>query len=158
MLYPIAACSILALLVACSSQHSMSKPVSKSSFVSLSSAPSQDSSAKAKRTVDIKSEAAALSSSAGRVALALVIYKLDNSKAVDELAKKDAATLFDILQEVALQKSQSLESLDDQYDLHDILASENIHVTIKANNVTSASQTGSNTDWVTNFQNVINSN
>ena len=102
--------------------------------------------------------AAALDSSPGRVALSLIICKLDSSRMLAELSQKDAQSLFDTLKEIAQQKSQTLESLDDLYDLKDILASEKIYVLINSNAVTSSNapqSSGNSVDvngWIEKFE------
>jgi len=108
---------------------------------------------------DLDAEAKKLSSSTGRVALALIICKLDPHNVFEELSQKNAKELFDTLIETASRKSQTLEAIDGQFNLKDILASEKIYVTIKSNAVTSnASPTSStaSTAWITPFMTAIN--
>lgn len=98
--------------------------------------------------------------SAGRMALALIICKLDSTMSIDDLIKKESGDLFEILTETATQKSITLETIDQRYGLTGILHSEGINVTIQANNVTSgpalaSSQTGSDS-WVNQFETAIN--
>lgn len=109
---------------------------------------------------DINAEAQRLGVSPGRVALGEIICRLDSSNRLDDLVpKNDAQELFEILRETALQKSTTLEAINEKYGLTDILASEGIHVDISSNGVTLRSNAdnaspGGN-DWITHFQAAI---
>ncbi|MDR3552718.1 MAG: hypothetical protein P4L75_06295 [Clostridia bacterium] len=107
--------------------------------------------------MSLADKAVYLGSTKGRVALAIIINRLDSTQVVDDLAKKSALELFTILQNTAPQKSQTLEGLDRLYDLHAILASEGIYVTIQANDAVSAKSSKQNDDWVKKFEVGINS-
>lgn len=150
------ACFSLLSLTACTSKTmkesgSVSYYKSDAATNSASTLPSQY------RNLDLNSEAAALSTQPGQVALALIVCKLDNTKVLDELVKLEPHALFDLLNETALQKSQTLESLDEQYGLAEILASLNINVSIKSNTVTSAPAASSaSQNWIAKFQQAIN--
>lgn len=76
-------------------------------------------------------------SSPGRIALAMLICRLDSSYDYTQLVGKSAKELFETLSETAFEKNVTLESLNTQYGLCDILASEKIYVSIEANSVTS---------------------
>lgn len=106
----------------------------------------------------LQQKAAQLGSTPGRVALAMIIHKLDSTENVDDLAKKSANELFSIIEITAPQKSQTLEGLDRLYELSSILASENIFVQIQANDVVSSAPTSQNKNWVSKFETAINSN
>jgi hypothetical protein len=149
-------CLFLLSLTACSAGVK-SASASFKSAVSIYSGPSSSYNTHAKPNIDLNAEAATLKSTPGQVALSLIICRLDNSEVLDELASKDPQDLFNILTETALQKSQSLQSLDEQYDLTDILASGKIYVTIKSNDVSSApAPKSSSTDWIAKFQSAYN--
>lgn len=114
---------------------------------------------------DLKQESQAMGSTPGRVALALIINKLDNARVVEDLSKKTSQELFDILCQAAPQKSQTLEGLDQLYGLNKILASDGIYVSFQANNVVSAvsqdsivaaSSQDSSYAWADKFINAIN--
>lgn len=114
--------------------------------------------ASAATSIDIEKEAAKEGSTPGRVALAAVINKLDGTSSVDDLSKKSAQELFDILQQTASQKSQTLESLDQLYYLTDILADEKIFVNFQSNNVVSSMAEDSvQNDWIPKFEKAISS-
>lgn len=151
-----AICLILLLLfTSCTAKNSSGSVMQSTKRAGASAAEKSVSSA---QPLDLSKEAQKLDVSEGRAALALIICKLDSSKVVSELAQKDASDLLDILTETALQNSQSLESLDEQYDLKDILASEGVYITIKSNAVSeSLAPSGSpGNGWVQNFQNAYN--
>jgi hypothetical protein len=158
----VAACLMMLFLTSCSLKFSSSGNNYKKATAATYDS-NQSSSSSISLNVDLNTEAASLSSTPGRVALALIICKMDSSRVLDELTQKKAQPLFDILKEIAQQKSQTLESLDDQYGLKDILASEQIYVTIKSNAVTSVpapSSAGSSSDngWMQKFKTAINAN
>lgn len=89
---------------------------------------------------DVVEQASFYKSSPGRVALSMLICKLDNSCVYTDLVKKSAKELLDVVSETAFEKNITLESLDNRYGLCDILASEKIYVSIESNNVTSQAQ------------------
>lgn len=104
---------------------------------------------------DIAAEAQKLSKTPGCVALAEIICQLDSSNHLEDLVQKnDAQHLFEILRETASQKSLTLETIDTQYDLKDILASEGIFVSISSNAVTSlpAGSRPADSSWIPKFQ------
>lgn len=107
----------------------------------------------------VTAEAEKLGVSPGRVALGEIICKLDSSNVLEDLVSKNTSQgLLEILRETALQKSTTLESLDEKYELTDILASEDIHVTIASNGVTTQtvpSSTPSADDWISRFQSAL---
>jgi hypothetical protein len=94
-------------------------------------------------SANVVQQASIYKSSSGRVALSMLICKLDSSYVYSDLVKKSAKELFDIVSETAVEKNVTLESLDSQYGLSDILASEKIYVSIESNNVTSLPQRSS---------------
>lgn len=107
-------------------------------------------------SVDIQEEAVKEGSTPGRVALAVIINRLDGTTSLDDLCHQSAKELFDILQQTASQKSQTLESLDQLYDLSDILASEHIYVQFQSNNVVSSTPADSGSGgWVPKFEKAI---
>ena len=106
---------------------------------------------------DITEEASDYGSSPGRVALAIIINRLDNATVVEDLAQQDAPELFELLRQTASQNSQTLQSLDKQYYLSDILASEGIHVTIESNNVISSASGSPDKDWIAKFEKALKS-
>jgi hypothetical protein len=156
----VAACLMMLFLTSCSLKLGSAGNNYKNAATATYDS-NQSSSSSISLNVDLNTEAASLSSTPGRVALALIICKMDSSRVLDELAKKDAPSLLNILKEIALQKSQTLESLDDQYDLKDILASEQIYVTIKSNDVSSvpapsSAVSSSDNGWMQKFKTAIN--
>lgn len=118
-------------------------------------------------SADLETEAQKYKSSPGRVALAMIICKLENSYSYSDIVKYSAKELFDILSESAVANNITLESLNTRYGLLDILASEKIYVSITANNVTYLSPSSSknastdstaSTTWISNFHKVISTN
>jgi hypothetical protein len=85
-------------------------------------------------------QAALYKSSPSRVALSMLVCRLGSSYIYGDLVKKSAKELFEIVSETAVENSVTLESLNNRYGLCDILASENIYVSIEANSVTSLPQ------------------
>ena len=151
------ACFALLFLTSCTSK--ALKSSNQASYNAAATTSSGSALPSQYRNIDINSEASALSTQPGQVALALIICKLDNTKVLDELVKQDPHSLFDLLNETALQKSLTLESLDEQYGLTDILASLNIYVNIKSNTVTSVpTPSSASQNWITKFQQAINAN
>lgn len=116
---------------------SISTAVPDSQSQALHTAESRNTDTALTGTIRVAEKADLYGTSKGRIALALIICKLDSSKSLSDLAQKDAATLFELLRETAMQKSVTLETVDKQYDVTDILASEGIYESIQANNVTS---------------------
>lgn len=110
------------------------------------------------KTDFLTEEARRLGSTKGRVALAVLINRLDSTQQVDDLAKMDASELFSTLQDTAAKKDQSLEALNRQYDLQSILASEGIYISIQANDVISSPSSAETSDWASQFEQAINSN
>ena len=117
---------------------------------SMKSAAESASGSNAK--IDLKARSSELGTSPGRLALAIIIDRLDNATVVEDLSKKNAQELFDLLRQTASQKSQTLEGLNSLYHLNDILASEGIYVTIQANNVTSAASCSVSDSWIDVFE------
>ena len=149
----------LLLLTSCSAKFQNSSAVKKTTADTFDAPPTTSSQSQLKRNIDVNSEAATLKSTPGRVALSLIICKMDSSRVFETLSQKDASELLAIISEVAQQKSQTLESLNNQYGLKDILASEKIYVDIKSNAVTSAAaQSSSDNNWIAKFQTAINAN
>lgn len=107
--------------------------------------------------VDVVSDAKTLGSSPGRLALAIIINRIDGTTAIDDLARKNAQELFDILRQTASQKSETLESLDQIYYLSDILASEKIYVLLQSNNVVSSKAASYDANWAEKFDKSVNS-
>jgi hypothetical protein len=118
-------------------------------------------------SADIANQAKLYDSSDGRVALSMIICKLDSSYSYSSLVDKSAKELFDILSESAFEKNITLESLDNKYGLSDILASEKIYVIINSNNVSSVPRASKKTSkdsekstsgseqWMTKFKTAI---
>lgn len=106
---------------------------------------------------DLEQKSHAIGSSPGRLALALIINKLDSATDVEDLSKESAQELFDTLRQDAPQKSQTLEGLDQLYGLDDILASEGIYVNFQANNIVSSVSANSGFAWSDKFIKAINS-
>lgn len=153
--FPAALCAaVLACAVALAAcgqkKASSSKSVSAQETGSVSSAASSTLPA----SVDLAAEAKTLGSTPGRTALALIICRLDPTNQLQPLAQKNAGDLFSLLQEIAVQKSRTLESLDQQFGLRDILASENIYVIIRANAADTVSGAVSSVaaGWEQNFE------
>jgi hypothetical protein len=152
-------CLGLLLLTSCSAKFQNSSGAKKTTADTFNSATTENPQPQLKRNIDVNSEAATLKSTSGRVALSLIICKMDSSRVFETLSQKDASELLAIISEVAQQKSQTLESLNNQYGLKDILASEKIYVDIRSNAVTSAAtQSNSDDSWITKFQAAINTN
>jgi hypothetical protein len=107
---------------------------------------------------DLTDKSKQIGSTPGRLALAMIINKLDNATVVEDLSKKTSKDLFDLLRQDAPQKSQTLEGLDQLYGLNSILASEGIFVDFQANNVVSATSSGSSSSaaWEDKFIQAIN--
>ena len=149
-----AACLLLPFLLAsCSSGKSLDSTGSANK--QAGNAAVLSASASSAPVSDITVEAQKLSSTPSCVALAEIICQLDSSNHLEDLVQKNnAQKLFEILRETASQKSLTLESIDTQYDLKDILASEGIYVSISSNAVTSL-PTGSkpaDSSWIPKFQ------
>jgi hypothetical protein len=94
-------------------------------------------------SANVVQQATFYKSSSGRVALSMLICRLDSSYVYSDLIKKSAKELFDIVSKTAVEKNVTLESLNSKYGLCDILASEKIYVSIESNNVTSLPQLSS---------------
>lgn len=107
----------------------------------------------------VTAEAEKLGVSPGQVALGEIICRLDSSNTLEDLvSKNNSQGLLEILRETALQKSTTLESLNEKYGLTAILASEGIHVVITSNGITaqSASSSASSAeDWIPRFQSAL---
>lgn len=138
------------LLASCGKQSGSSLKQASSKVSAVSTEESEADSLPA--TVNLADEARQYASTPGRTALALIICRLDRSSALQGLTQKSAGDLFEMLRETAIQKSRTLESLDQQYDLHDILASEGIHVNIHANAADTVSGGAPAADWVSKFE------
>lgn len=99
----------------------------------------------------------------------MIICKLDDSYLYTDIVTLDAEELFDILRDSAVDNNVTLESLNSRYGLLDILADEDIYITISSNNVTYKSESeaaaerkksGSSSKskrWVAKFQSAITS-
>lgn len=104
-------------------------------------------------TVDLNVMARTYASTPGRVALSLIICRLDRSSYLQSLTQKSAQDLFSMLREVSSQNAQTLEALNTQFHLTDILASEGIYVHIHANAADPlTTPVAPASDWVTQFQ------
>jgi hypothetical protein len=133
-------CAVALLLSSCS----ISSGVTKSAKESDSSGAVKNSqvimvsqSGQPDFGASVTAQAKLYQSTPGRVALAMLICKLDSSYDYTDLIKKNANELFDDVSEIAFEKNVTLESLDSRYDLTKILASEKIYVSIVANDVSS---------------------
>jgi hypothetical protein len=147
----------LMALTSCSAKMSSANKTADSTAAAGTAVPTTSQTVTLKQNIDMSAEAATLKTTPGKVALALIICKMDNSRALEDLAQKDSQDLLSILSEIAQQKSRTLESLNEQYDLVDILASENIFISIKSNAVTSApAKSSSDLSWIPKFQDAIN--
>jgi hypothetical protein len=138
-----ASCTIALLLASCSLNSAATKDVeaSKMSSVITSSQTSQiDQSTQPDFHASIIQEASLYKSTPGRVALSMLICRLDSSYVYSDLVKKNANELFDIVSKTAFKNNITLESLNTLYGLCDILESEKIYVSIESNNVTSLPQ------------------
>ena len=139
----LASCIAALLLTSCTSNSSVAKS-DKAYNISARAKISQNSqntqSAQPNFGASLVGQAAIYNSSPGKVALSMLICRLDNSCVYSDLVNKSAKELFDIVSETAFEKNITLESLDKRYGLRDILASENIYVSIESNNVTSLPQ------------------
>jgi hypothetical protein len=156
---------IIFLVTSCTLKASVSSSFndeqkSKASYSSNSSEYSLNKALKAQINItslqDLNDKSKAMGSTPGRVALALIINKLDDALIVEDLSKKTSQELFDILCQVAPQKSQTLEGLDQLYGLNNILASDGIYVNFQANNVVSAVSQDSSYTWADKFIKAIN--
>ena len=131
------------LLTSCSSDRDSAKSANASG-IALGVKSSQSSQTSQSSQPDfgasVVQQARLNNSSTGRVALAMLICRLDSSYVYSDLIKKNAKELFDIVSETAVEKNVTLESLNSQYGLCDILASEKIYVSIESNNVTALPQ------------------
>jgi hypothetical protein len=157
----LAICFVLPfVLISCTVKEtgSVTKPTGKT-INSLISQP--DNSTFSASSTDVVSEAQKLSSSPGRVALSLIICRLDNSYHLNELSQKDIQDLLSILSETSSQKAVTLEALDAQFNLRGILATEGMTVTIKANQITVVSNGSApanpDNSWIAPFEKAINS-
>lgn len=134
------------LLTSCSSGSNPAKSANAGG-ITLGAKSSQSSQASLPAQPDfganVVQQAKLNNSSAGRVALSMIICRLDSSYVYSDLIRKSAKELFDIVSETAVEKNVTLESLNSQYGLCDILASEKIYVSIESNNVTSLPQSSS---------------
>ncbi len=109
---------------------------------------------------DVAAEAQRIGVTPGRVALGEIICRLDSSNVLEDLVAKNASRdLLEILRETALQKSTTLEALDEKYGLTAILASEGIFVSISSNGVMTQSEAShasvADSDWLPRFQTAI---
>ena len=105
----------------------------------------------------LESVASSTSSTRGRVALAIIINRLDSTQTVADLAGKPASELFGIIKTTAPQKSKTLEGRDQLYGLRDILASEGIYVSFQSNDVESAGDSSPSKDWEQKFEDAVRS-
>lgn len=104
-------------------------------------------------TVNLADMARTYGSTPGRTALSLIICRVDRSSGLQSLSQKSVQELFDILRETATQNAQTLESLNTQFDLVDILASEGVYVKIHANAAdTLSTPITPAPDWIEHFQ------
>ena len=143
-----------ALALAACGQRETSSATSKSVSVLEAESVSGTVASALPETVDLAAEAQTLGSTPGRTALALIVCRLDPTNSLAALAQKNAADLLSLLQEIAVQKSRTLESLDQQFGLRDILASEHVYVLIHANAADTVSGDGSaaSAGWEQNFE------
>jgi len=158
-------------LYACNTQQPKSQNVQTSSVISQISHSTE---AEPNYNASLKDQAKIYNSTPSRVALAMLICKLDNSYFYTDIVTLDAKELFDILRDSAVDNNITLESLNTRYGLLDILAAENIYITISSNNVTftsppevaseKAAEKKHSTDssksdaWIEKFQTAITSN
>lgn len=141
----------LTVLSACSTQAPQMKKAAVSSSMSVSA--DHLISSPLPSTVNLADMAHAYGSTPGRVALSLVICRMDRSNSLQSLAQKSAQDLFAMLRETATQNTQTLESLNIQFHLTDILASENIYVKIHANAADALSAPiAPAANWIEQFQ------
>lgn len=155
-LRPAAALLPLLLLISCSSGSPRNSAGSSRPTVLLAS------SASAASMPGVTSEAQKLNVTPGRIALGEIVCQLDSSNVLEDLvAKNTSRELLEILRETALQKSTTLETIDEKYGLTSILASEGIYVAITSNGVTEKSGNGISappaSDWVPRFESAISS-
>lgn len=131
-------CTVAIMITSCSSEKSGQYSDTSSAADIYESQVLQTSSGEQPNfSASIVKEAENHDSTPGRVALSMLICRLDSSHVYSDLVKKNAKDLFDILSETAFEKDITLESLNNTYGLSDILASEDIYVIIESNNVTS---------------------
>lgn len=130
-----AVCCAAVLFVSCGNNATskVSKKISSDSVKTSSFQKSQE--IQPDYSAGVKQQAEYYHSTPARVALSMIITKLDNSYAYTDLVKKSGKELFDVLSETATENNITLESLANKYWLCDILASEKIYVSIEANNV-----------------------
>ncbi|ADU26282.1 hypothetical protein [Ethanoligenens harbinense] len=151
LLFLAVAVAALALLSACGTQPRQSKSSTAEAIPSSLHGGTIDSTLPA--TADLNTMARTYASTPGRIALSLIICRLDRSSYLQPLAQKSAQDLFSMLREVAAQNSQTLESLNTQFHLTDILSSEGIYVQIHANAADPLSTPiAPAPDWITQFQ------
>lgn len=160
-LFTAVALVLLSLLSACSIQKSQTThTASVSSTASFSASEKKISSANSGQikntlpsTVNLTNMANTYASTPGRVALSLIICSMDRSNSLKTLPQKSARDLFSMLRETAAQNTQTLESLNTEFGLTDILASEGIYVRIHANAAdTLTMPTAPAADWITRFE------
>lgn len=121
----------LVLFSACSAFQS--KPSTSTSSTTSSSIHKGLINSTLPSSIDLLDMAHTYASTPGRTALSLVICRVDRSSGLQSLTQKSAQELFSILRETATQNAQTLESLNTQFDLVDVLASEGVYVRIHAN-------------------------
>lgn len=109
-------------------------------------------------TINLEKLSKQYNSTDGRVAMAVIIYKMDNSAVIEDLSKKSAKELFDYICELAPQASYTLEGLNKLYYLQDILASEGLYVDLQSNNVVSRATKSPDKGWIQKFESAVNSN
>lgn len=149
------ACTIAVLITSCSQEKVGSLSGASSAAEVYESQVAQASSEdQPDFTASVVKEAKIYDSSPGRIALSMLICRLDSSRVYTDLVKKNAKELFNILSETAFEKDITLESLDNIYGLTDILASEDIYVSIKANSVTSLPQPSSSSPTAVSIKEV----
>lgn len=154
-------------LSSCNAQQPNSKSTQTSSVVSEIS--HNTDALEPNYSADLNDQAEIYNSTPSRVALAMIICKLDDSYLYTDIVTLDAEELFDILRDSAVDNNVTLESLNSRYGLLDILADEDIYITISSNNVTYKSESeaaaerkksGSSSKskrWVAKFQSAITS-
>lgn len=143
----------MVLFSACGTQSLPPKQGASTSSTASFSAHSGLISSVLPSTVNLVDMAHAYGSTPGRIALSLLICRLDRSSSLQDLSQKPAQDLFAMLRETATQNAQTLESLNIQFHLTDILASEGISVKIHANAAdTLSAPILPAADWMAQFQ------
>lgn len=101
---------------------------------------------------DLEDEALENNTSVGRIALAMLICKLDGTNDYHDLLEESSIDLFEALKEEAASQNITLEKLDSTYYLGDILKSEQIYVSFSSNNVTDVTGKSAGSEEEVNWQ------